>query len=231
LGAPTPLQYWSDLLLGRTVPAAVFGIFVVSKILLINESLAKLAAAGGRATATDYLYLADHVLGLAVFLLVAILYVVRLPRRGGDRRLHVTLVAFVASFALLGVGFLPSAPPSTGLVVTSVTLIVVGLAYTLWALLYLRRSFSILPEARRLVTTGPYALSRNPVDLGEYVAAVGIAATHQVLYAACLLAGLLAGQLLRIVWEERVLRRQFPAEFAEYEARVPRLLPQPWRRR
>src|SRR5437868_6839092 len=49
-----------------------------------------------------------------------------------------------------------------------------GLAYSVWARAFLRRSFAIIPQARRLVTGGPYRLSRHPVYLGEIATAIGV---------------------------------------------------------
>ena len=107
-------------------------------------------------------------------------------------------------------------------------LVLVGLTYTVWALGYLRRSFSILPEARRLVTGGPYALSRHPLYLGEGLAAIALNLPTVSWPGAITLAFFLVAQYLRIRAEERVLERQFP-EYADYRRRVPRYLPDPVR--
>lgn len=44
--------------------------------------------------------------------------------------------------------------------------LVASYAWCAWAILHLRSNFSILPEARALVTTGPYAWVRHPLYLG-----------------------------------------------------------------
>ena len=88
----------------------------------------------------------------------------------------------------------------------------------------LGRSISILPQARRLVTWGPYALVRHPLYLGEIVAIIGVALQYLSTWALLLVGLQFAFQLLRIENEERVLVQVFP-EYADYVARTARLVP------
>src|SRR5262249_13024641 len=53
-------------------------------------------------------------------------------------------------------------------------LIVLGNSLDIWAYLALRRSLSIVAEARELVTTGPYRWVRHPVYLGQIIAQAGV---------------------------------------------------------
>ena len=46
-------------------------------------------------------------------------------------------------------------------------LVIGGTAFGVWGLLYLRHSFSIIPEARRLVVGGPYRIVRHPLYFAE----------------------------------------------------------------
>jgi protein-S-isoprenylcysteine O-methyltransferase Ste14 len=110
-------------------------------------------------------------------------------------------------------------------------IVTAGLAYSLWGLAYLRRSFSIIPEARRLVTGGPYSLSRHPVYLGEVVAAVGVNLATAGWLGALAIVYFVTAELLRIRFEERVLAQAFPVEYPAYARRVPRYFPNPFRAR
>jgi protein-S-isoprenylcysteine O-methyltransferase Ste14 len=94
-----------------------------------------------------------------------------------------------------------------------------------WGLAYLRRSFSIIPEARRLVTGGPYKLSRHPVYLGEIVTAIGVNLATAGWLSALAVLYFVVCEVLRIRWEERVLERAFPQEYPEYARSVPRYFP------
>jgi protein-S-isoprenylcysteine O-methyltransferase Ste14 len=219
-------SYWFDIVFGRLVPALFFSVFIVDKLLLVLASWSQVKKPG--AQATDYLDAIDQLLGLVYFTMIVALYVVRLPKRAGDARPLIIAASFIGSFSVIAISFLPAVPRRAALELPSVIVIVIGLVYTVWALSYLRRSFSIIPEARRLVTGGPYALSRHPLYLGEGTAAIGLYLPTIGPIGLLGLAIFLLAQYVRIRAEERVLEREFP-EYAEYRRRVPRYLPDPIR--
>ena len=97
-------------------------------------------------------------------------------------------------------------------------------AFLLASVLALGTCFGVLPEARGLVTRGPYRLVRHPVYLGELGACAGLVMGAPTAWNLSAAAVLLAAQLVRMRLEERALEREFP-EYAAYAARTPRLLP------
>lgn len=209
------------LFLGRVVPATFFGLFFVAKLSELSSAGRSLAA-GVSAMAT--LRLLTQVLSLSYFGLLAFLYVVRLPRRSGRRDPLTAAVALFSSFAVMTIGLLPDRQTRPELEGLAAALVAGGAAYAIWALAHLRRSFSILPEARRLVTTGPYRLSRHPLYLGEGLACLGLLIPVAGPSAIALAMVNLGTQLLRIRWEEKVLAAEFPG-YAHYARKVPRYVP------
>ncbi len=217
--------YWWDLALGRLVPSLFFSLFLARQLILLGGGL------HGVRSAADLLFLVQQLLALAYFTMLVVLYAVRLPRRGSDRRLTVIFVAFTGTFAAIGASFLPGGARREGLVLVADLLATAGLAYSVWGLAYLRRSFSIIPEARRLVTGGPYSLSRHPVYLGEVVTAIGVNLATAGWLGGVAIAYFVLCELLRIRWEEGVMERAFPDQYPPYARRVPRYLPNPLRAR
>lgn len=119
---------------------------------------------------------------------------------------------------------LPPQELSYALYLASLLFLIAGIVFAICALLFLGRSISLLPEARRLVTRGPYALVRHPLYLGEMVAVAGIALQHFSAWALLLLALGWAFQIQRMKYEELALLQSFP-EYGDYMARTARLVP------
>jgi protein-S-isoprenylcysteine O-methyltransferase Ste14 len=83
-----------------------------------------------------------------------------------------------------------------------------------------------LVEDHKLITTGPYRIVRHPIYLGMLgmMIATGIAGSYwHVLLVAIVLA--VAGTVVRIRYEERLLLEAFGQEFEAYRGNVRALLP------
>ena len=221
---PKTSAYWRDLVFGRVLPALFFSVFVADQLVQLSATF------DAARTFSDWLFVLRQVLALAYFTMLVVLYSTRLPQKGTDHRLGVIFVAFTGTFSALLGTFLPGGSLRQWLILPGDILATIGLVYSVWGLAYLRRSFSIIPEARRLVTGGPYALSRHPVYLGEVATAIGVNIATGGLLSALAVAYFIVCELLRIRWEERILAETFTDDYPEYARRVPRYLPNPFAR-
>lgn len=166
----------------------------------------------------------SEIAALAFFALSIVLYALRYVPQQVAIGFLPRVAAMVGTFSSLGFLLLPPQELSSALFLTSLLLILAGIAFALWSLLVLGRSISLLPQARRLVTKGPYALVRHPLYLGEMVAVAGIALQYLSPWALLLVGVSWMFQFLRMTFEERVLQQSFP-EYKDYMAHTARLVP------
>ena len=147
--------------------------------------------------------------------------------RDDPRRRSRDPLAFVACAVALAAIVLirePTAATATVLMGDAVALVSCG--WLLASVLALGRCFGVLPEARGLVTRGPYAIVRHPVYLGELGACAGLVIGSPIAWNLGAALAFLVAQLTRMRLEERALAAEFP-EYVEYAAVVPRLIPVP----
>jgi len=165
---------------------------------------------------------------LAFFVIAAWLTLVRSQPIAKAQGLLPRLIALLAVTLLFALPFLPRLDPApTWLMFLSAGLAFLGNGLALLVLNRLGRSFSVMSEARRLVTGGPYRIVRHPLYLTEEIAIIGIVLPYWSWQALLLFAVHLALQLTRLRNEERVLRATF-ADYAAYAGRTPRLIPFLW---
>jgi protein-S-isoprenylcysteine O-methyltransferase Ste14 len=134
------------------------------------------------------------------------------------------LVALGGTF--LGASMLRLTMPEMPLLQQAVVFVLTGLgagagAVVLW---WLGKSFAIMPEARTLVTSGPYKYVRHPFYAAEIVIVLGMILQYQLPWSLLLGAVVIALQVARSVYEERILSEAFP-EYAAYKARTKRFIP------
>jgi protein-S-isoprenylcysteine O-methyltransferase Ste14 len=135
------------------------------------------------------------------------------------RAVLVTAVAIDA----LGLSIMqPVTQPDASGLALGFTLAGTGLAF--WSVWHLGTSFSLLPQARRLVTTGPYRYVRHPIYLGGLLITVGEVWLRFSPVVVLLNIVFVAAQLVRLRYEEEILGQAFP-EFAEYRQRTSALVP------
>jgi protein-S-isoprenylcysteine O-methyltransferase Ste14 len=157
--------------------------------------------------------------GLVVFLTIR-----RMPPRSTAHGLAPRFAAIAGTFALMALIFLPVGEVPLFMRIIATGLILVGTLGSIWCLYVLGRSFSIVAQARKLVTSGPYGIVRHPLYFTEGITTIGIIIMHWS--AAALALGLVqfALQFWRMGFEEQVLRGAFP-EYEDYAERVGMIWP------
>ena len=103
-----------------------------------------------------------------------------------------------------------------------------GLAFTWWARIHLGRLWSSAATLRRdhfLVRVGPYALTRHPIYTGLLLALTGTALARDSVAGLVGLALLLAGIVVKLRQEERLLLERFGTAYEVYRGAVPALIP------
>ncbi|SHN87811.1 methyltransferase family protein [Bradyrhizobium erythrophlei] len=174
--------------------------------------------------ATLVLSTISHISTLVFFVVLVVMFAVRHVSQSDARGFYPRFAAVAGTSLSVGFVLLPQQELSYALYVVSLLLIIAGTGFAIYAVLVLGRSISILPEARRLVARGPYALVRHPLYLGELVALTGVALQYMSVSALLLLALVWSFQLQRMKYEEQVLFQTFPG-YGDYMAGTARLLP------
>ena len=156
---------------------------------------------------------------LTIYLLVAR----KAPERKSDERVP-RLVAICGTFSVSAFFLEDPVKLSLPWQFLAASLTLAGTAGALIAIARLGTSFSLMPEARTLVTSGVYSVVRHPLYLAEMIGVAGLAIQFQQPWAFMLAGGAFGLQYWRTVFEERVLREAFP-EYADYARRTSRFIP------
>ena len=212
--------------MSRRLVGAVFALCTLGAIAPAVEASERAAAHGSLRA-----WLVAGFWALKLAIVAAFSYFV-MRRPPSERRAREPL-AFVACAAALGAAVAlrsPDASSSTTALLAGEALAVASCVWLLASVLALGRCFGVLPEARGLVTRGPYRLVRHPVYLGELAASLGLVLGAPTAWNLTAAGVMLVAQLVRMRLEERALEGAFP-EYAAYAARTPRIVPWPtqWR--
>lgn len=203
----------------RMIASSFFILMVVVKgadlVTLTREAMAHTAILNFAFYAT----FASRVVIVLFFSLIAILFIVREKPLKKASGLKPRLLAIVGTFLIPFMGLFPRVELGLTWTIASTLLVVLGTGLSVYSLYHLGRSFSLMAEARRLVTNGPYAVVRHPLYLCEQIAIVGTL----IQYISPITIGIFALhlwiQFQRMNNEEKILRNTF-ADYSEYARRT-----------
>jgi protein-S-isoprenylcysteine O-methyltransferase Ste14 len=175
----------------------------------------------------DALYAVNVAAQLAVIAFVvtlAAMVVARVRPTGRARGLEPRVSALIGTFLIMVVVLFPRREISFTAGVASTLLLLAGNTVAVYVVTHLGRSFSIMPEARGLVTSGLYRHVRHPLYLAEMIASIGTVIQFLSAWTALILAVQIAFQLRRMHNEEVVLMEIFP-DYATYKEKTARIIP------
>jgi protein-S-isoprenylcysteine O-methyltransferase Ste14 len=179
---------------------------------------------GGTATLFIWVQFLSLLAVAAFDLLLVYLLLVRDRPVAKSKGVMPRLFGFVGTFIGISILQLPVAHLSLGMQILAAVLIGVGSLASFLVLSRLGKSFSIMPEARKLVTSGPYAHARHPLYAVEMITIAGTALQFAAPWSWVLALVVLALLWIRSHFEEQVLAEAYP-EYGAYRARTKRFVP------
>ena len=134
------------------------------------------------------------------------------------------LVTLIAADGALVLTVLPRARVPNLLAIGSSLLLIGGTVGAIIVLFFLGRSFSIMPQARGLVVSGPYRFVRHPLYLMEQIALAGIMLQYRQPWSFGIFALAVSLQFVRMRYEEKILSEVY-SDYGSYAKRTSRLIP------
>ena len=131
------------------------------------------------------------------------------------------LVGYNIPLAILA---LPRAQIAPVLTILSSFLVISATVGSICIACWLGRAFSIFPQARAVVTDGPYRFVRHPLYLSELIGTFGMMCQFQQPWSFLIAVATVAAQFPRMHFEEQILTEAFPY-YRNYADRTARLIP------
>jgi protein-S-isoprenylcysteine O-methyltransferase Ste14 len=160
------------------------------------------------------------------YVLLALLTMTRSPAKAQADGLLPRIAAFVGSYMPWTITFFGKSEQALPNLV-STACVLIGMIMVLVTIRHLGRSFSLVPQARSVVQTGPYRWIKHPLYLAEEIAILGVVLQDLTPVTVTVLVLHIGVQVCRILYEEDLLRRHCP-EYSTYEASRWRLVPFVW---
>jgi len=160
------------------------------------------------------------------YMLLGLMVLTRGPAKAEAEGLWPRVAAFVGTYMPWTITFFGKSDQALPNLASTIFLLT-GMIMMLVTIRHLGRSFSLVPQARSVVQSGPYRFIKHPLYLAEEFAIIGVALQNLSLMTAAIVVLHIGVQVCRIFYEEDLLRRNC-LEYSGYEASRWRLVPFVW---
>lgn len=206
--------------IGRLIIVPVFSLLMVSNVLVLFGDLKALEPVSAFKIAA----LMHRALIIWFYFLLVFLYFVRSTAKATIKSFNARIIAIISTFLPFAIPLLGRQSENLGLILLSSLVTISGLLFSLCSLSALGPSFSIIPQARKLVQTGPYKFVRHPVYLGELIGIFGIVMARLSTVSILIFFVIAASLIYRASQEEKLLTGIFP-EYESYSLKKARFIP------
>jgi protein-S-isoprenylcysteine O-methyltransferase Ste14 len=207
--------------IGRLIALSIFTFFMMLNVLVVYRDLRVLSPIN----MTKAFELVHHLLIVFFYGLIVILYFLRSSASSSSKSFVANTIAVLTTFAPSALSLLSESKLSKPEIVFGADFIIVlGMVLAIYSLDSLGRSFSIVPQARKLIQNGPYQLVRHPLYVGELIGLSGVVFVGPTIPTITIFFLIVACQIYRALQEEKLLTNIFP-EYRDYCLKTARFIP------
>ena len=145
------------------------------------------------------------------------------------------LVLFIILIPLVMWKLSGDVDPETGRVITLVVLGVIGIALSIWSIVYMKVvgkgnpmdafNHEVAPRTSELMTGGPYKICRNPMLLGVFIFYIGLVIFLWSWQSLAIFIAYVAIMMVQVSREEKRLEEDFGDAYREYKKKTKKIIP------
>lgn len=212
---------YNNIDIGRLIAVPIFALFMWINIFVVYKEIKILLPIDP----IKSLGLIHHLLLICFYALIILFYFLRSSASTTTRSLGAKVIAIFTcclpfTFPLLNSSILENSK----ILFMSNLIMAFGMFFSIYALFVLGKNFSIIPQVRGLVQSGPYRIIRHPLYAGEVISISGIFLVRPSIATMAMFLLIILCQVYRAFQEEVLLNSIFP-EYEVYRSKTARFIP------